>query len=663
MSLILGIDTGGTFTDAALIRAEDGVVVRTAKAPTTHHDLGRGIAAALARLEEPLQEVILVSLSTTLATNSIVEQKGGRVGLILIGKRPEGPFPALRVACIKGGHTGSGTELAELDPEELEEAWQSMADQVDSFAVSGYMSVRNPAHELQVGAYIRGKTSRPVVYAHQLSRELGFYERTVTAALNARILPVVNRLLDALQDTLKTAGISAPVMAVRGDGTLFSLEMAREYPLQTIFSGPAASIIGASYLSGAGAGTTVDMGGTTLDIGLIRKGILVSRREGVTAGGWRTKIKTAHSESAGLGGDSHIQYLRQHFVFGPRRVLPLAWGASVYPEIVREMEELLTGFFRASLYQPYDFFRAGSGRNGLELSESENRILEFAREAPRSVRQMADHLGIHPGLVGLKRLEGWGCLERISLTPSDLLHVKGIHTPWRREGADLALAILSSLSGIPAAELPDRLLAQFEYQIARSILVRLLGEAVSVPDWEESKTGVELLKMLLGEPGQAEIRFNLSMASPLIAVGAPVQAYLPGVARRLGAGLVIPPRAEAASAVGAAVAPVVRQAAVLVRPLQGGFSVHAEGEMVQCASLEEALSAAQELAAAEVKAYFGVQGLSAPSVEVEITKNTYGFGVSNTDDSALFIDAGVIAKGIGYPVADSARMKIVRFLY
>jgi N-methylhydantoinase A/oxoprolinase/acetone carboxylase beta subunit len=204
-----------------------------------------------------LNQIKMVSLSTTLATNAIVEGQGAEVGLIGIGFDPQQGLPTPHFACIHGGCNIKGKFTTPLDMQAAEKAILEMKDKVDAFAVSGYLSVRNPAQELQVQKLIFELTGYPVVAAHQLTTVLGLHERTVTAVLNARLMPLITDLMDSVKQSTAARGIEAPLMVVRGDGSLIGEKVAREKPIETILSGPAASIIGALTLTGVRTGSSL----------------------------------------------------------------------------------------------------------------------------------------------------------------------------------------------------------------------------------------------------------------------------------------------------------------------------------------------------------------------------------------------------------------------
>ena len=272
MTISLGIDTGGTYTDAALVDQATGQVLCSAKALTTRRDLSIGIGQAMdavfqqANAPEPSQ-VDLVALSTTLATNAIVEGQGSPVCLILIGYDAEliqhyefqDDLVTDDVVYLRGGHDIHGDEVAPLDRNTLREAVLARKDQVEAFAVSGYFGVRNPSHEQEARATIEALTGLPVTCGHELTTRLNSVRRATTVALNARLVPLLRELIDTLRRTLVERSIHAPLMVVKGDGSLVRAEWAMKRPIETILSGPAASAVGAWHLA-AQAGIEFDAG-------------------------------------------------------------------------------------------------------------------------------------------------------------------------------------------------------------------------------------------------------------------------------------------------------------------------------------------------------------------------------------------------------------------
>ena len=289
MTIALGIDTGGTYTDAALVDHGTGRVLATAKALTTRRDLSIGIGEAIdavfGKHDAPTPAAVnLVALSTTLATNAIVEDQGSPICLILIGYDADliqqygfqDDLVTDDVVYVAGGHDIHGDEATPLDELGLRKVILSRRDQVEAFAVSGYFGVRNPAHELRTRELIqeltddagRG-TGLPVTCGHDLTTRLNSVRRATTVALNARLVPLLRELIGTLRDTLAERAIVAPLMVVKGDGSLVRAEWAMRRPIETILSGPAASAVGAWQLAQQadnpiddGALWVVDVGGT-----------------------------------------------------------------------------------------------------------------------------------------------------------------------------------------------------------------------------------------------------------------------------------------------------------------------------------------------------------------------------------------------------------------
>ncbi len=274
----VGIDCGGTYTDAVIYALDEGRVIASAKYPTCHRDLTRSIEGVLNEFPAwLLRESRLVCLSTTLATNAIVEGRGGKACLILLGYEPAvgiTPFGG-RVVRLAGGHDMRGVELAPLDEEGLRAAVRNNRDWADAFAVSSYFSVRNPAHEMRAREIICEETDKPLVCGHELSMRLDAPRRAATAALNARLIPLITGLIASVRSILRERHITCPLMVVRGDGTLMSAEMALQRPVETVLSGPAASVVGALKLSGRREGVVIDIGGTTTDIAWVKDGDLI----------------------------------------------------------------------------------------------------------------------------------------------------------------------------------------------------------------------------------------------------------------------------------------------------------------------------------------------------------------------------------------------------
>src|SRR5271170_2858343 len=344
--LWLGLDTGGTFTDAVLL-ADGRQVIGSAKALTTPWNLAIGIGHAIRAVLEEIPagasraDVTLVSVSTTLATNAVVENRFSPVCTLLIGfddamVERSGllrPGSGGSVARVQGGHGATGEESAPLDEAAVTQAVALHEPRVEAFAVAANFSVRNPEHELRARRLIRATSKKPVTCAHELSSKLDAPRRALTAALNARLTPRIRHLIEALSEVLTALGIDAPLMIVKGDGSLMKAQIALEYPVETILSGPAASVVGAGFLTGLSDFIVADMGGTTTDIAVVSGGRPVISGAGALVGLWRTMVEAVDVRTCGLGGDSEVRFDRElQLRAGPRKAMPLSLLAHAHPE-------------------------------------------------------------------------------------------------------------------------------------------------------------------------------------------------------------------------------------------------------------------------------------------------------------------------------------------
>ncbi|MBN2450356.1 MAG: DUF1638 domain-containing protein, partial [Lentisphaeria bacterium] len=249
----LGIDTGGTYTDAVVFEFATGRVLAQAKAPTVHRDLIRGIRGALAALPPAeVRRVCRVGLSTTLATNAFVEGKGRPVGLLLMSRfavdAGELPFPFVRH--LRGAISIDGNEVEPVDENEVRRcAREAREAGCEAVAVSGFASVINPLHEQTVARIVLEETGLHAVCGHELTTRLNFVERATTATMNAKLIPLIETLIDALSEALAECGLPAVrIMVAKGDGSQMLADVARRIPVETVLSGPAASVVGAARL-------------------------------------------------------------------------------------------------------------------------------------------------------------------------------------------------------------------------------------------------------------------------------------------------------------------------------------------------------------------------------------------------------------------------------
>ncbi len=394
MHFSLGIDAGGgTYTDAVIVRDSDGAVVESSKALTTYPpDPLPGMKNAIDKLDPGyLGDIKLVSVSTTLSTNTILESTGFPVGLIMVGDYviPE-KLPTDYWIAVSGGHNSDGEELKALNLDAVEEFALKVQSKVSAFAVSSYFSNRNPEHELAVKKALKELTGLPVVCGHELSQDLGAYERAVTAFLNAQLIPITHKFIQAIIEEFESRGINANMLMLKCDGSVVGIEEALEKPIETIFSGPAASLVGASHLTRLDTCAVIDVGGTSTDVAMMQNGLPELSSSGAVVGGWQTRVKAIRMETSATGGDSHIWLKGDRINVGPpRRVIPICRASAIYPGFREKLKHnrvakgylceniQVTKFFVRTGFRPIELKAGGKGN----LQEHRKRPCFFWRPA------------------------------------------------------------------------------------------------------------------------------------------------------------------------------------------------------------------------------------------------------------------------------------------
>lgn len=665
MKLGLGVDTGGTYTDSAIVDFDSGKVIAKAKSLTTRHDLSIGIAESIDALGKiDLHQIKLVSISTTLATNSIVEKKGARACLLGIGYDKKtlykyglgDNFPVKEVKLIPGGHDILGQEIYPLDIKCLRDAINETKDTVDAYGVSAYGGVRNPEHEIKAREMIRDLTGLPVICGHELTSNLNSIRRAITVAFNARLVPVVRELLMSVKSVLQERGITAPLMVVKGDGHLVSDAVAIERPIETILSGPAASITGARYLSGADNGIVVDMGGTTTDIAILRNGAPEVKDDGAVVGEWRTSIRAADIRTSGLGGDSHIILDREaKFALSPRRVIPISLAAAYHPDMIEELRMLGKREWTTYLVQPTDFLVRIKNIDHYALSENERMICQALDDRPKSAFSLAMELDLlHPALLNTAVLEELGIIGRIGFTPTDILHAERTYSVWNAEAARVTTEIYARLLGMEYKAFIELVRNKVTERLSAEILSRFISEEVFDPIGFDCKICSLLLDKIVGGNSIPDLDLKAVVKMPIIAIGAPVQTYFPPVASRLNAQLIIPEHAEVANAIGAVTGSIIETVEILIDPIYSPagidcYAVHTPLEKVDFDDLDSAVEYAERMAK-KLALERAIQAGAGQQIEVQLEKSHQtAKAAEGYSQSDLLLSSRIRATAIGKP--------------
>ena len=336
--MLLGIDVGGTFTDAVII---DGAnVVSWAKRRTTKDNLMNGITEALGAVLVDIDsaQIEQVTLSTTVVTNTIVEHKEQPVDLYVIagpGRNVDDIFP-VRPVYLKGytDHRGIVVESTKC------EAINHIAHTVQSrsgtnlAAVSAKFGVRNPKEELDVTNALSAMYDT-ISTGSSLSGNLNFPRRTISAYFNSAVTDVFNRFRQAVCDALVAHNITAPVYILKADGGSLPIDTIASVPVETVFTGPAATVLGLEALRSATLGHTValDIGGTTTDISLWKQGKPLMTKEGVSIRNYPSAVRSFAVTSVGIGGESVVRYNNGNLTVGPERVGPSVALGGIEPTL------------------------------------------------------------------------------------------------------------------------------------------------------------------------------------------------------------------------------------------------------------------------------------------------------------------------------------------
>lgn len=647
MDVGLGIDTGGTYTDCVLVDRRTGALLSESKALTTRQDLVIGISEAISGLNPTFfPSISLVSLSSTLATNTIVEGKGCRVGAIAIGREYKGTVDADVVFTVAGSHDLKGEVDEELDEQAAILALEKMKGRVDSIAITGFLAVRNPEHEEHVARLAQDILGVPAVQGHHLSSGLGFNERMLTAIMNARLIPVIGDLIGSVRMSLREHRIDAPLMIVKGDGTIMSAEMAMIKPVETVLSGPASSLIGAKALTGLDDAIVIDIGGTTTDIGVLRGGTPRLEPEGALIEGHRTRVLAASISTYGIGGDSRIIVNGKTTILTPVKVIPLCIAAARWPDVLDRLRGLMDAKVShmaescsiQEMHQDTEFFIRSRPRTTEPLRDVDIRFLELVDSAPLSLAEAAGIIGVHPFDFDVAKMERLGLITRIGVTPTDLLHAEGSFIEYCDEASKLGVLYLSRKASVSV----NRFISDTKEMVVRKIASCLLNNIILEETGSDTHDPVHLhlMDMIIKRSRGADFDISMRINKPIIGIGAPVSAWLPEVARIFDTELILPDHTDVGNAIGAITGSVSHTSVALIKP-QSGFSgkdapctVFTSDSRTEFDSMKEAL----EYAETETRriAEDAVRRSGASNI-ITITKHSEKSFSSEIDENSLIV--------------------------
>ncbi|MCL2126022.1 MAG: hypothetical protein FWH33_08570 [Oscillospiraceae bacterium] len=624
MKIGIGIDTGGTYTDAVAYDFDTGTLLAKGKTLTTRENLSVGIGNALNALPpEMVRDTRLIALSTTLATNACVENKGGRAKLLVFGLTDEllvrygadvkYGFKRENVRCIETDGSSDGLVDTERDWEEIMAGVEPFVADADAVAIAELYSMSNGAPcEKHAKQLVEDRMGLICVGASELSSDLDVLERGATALLNARLFPIGREFIDAALKDFAERKCEAPVMVVRSDGSLMSADLTRTRPVETILSGPAASVLAGKSFTDRDDYLIIDMGGTTTDVSAVRGGKPAMADNGIRIGGWRTHVKGVFIDTFALGGDSTVRMEGGAARLFPRRAMPICMAASRWPDVVPMLRDLLhkkhTNLFPLHelfylVHEPADLGRYGS---------YEIRLIDELRNGPCLLGKIRESKDIDIYHLNTERLEAEGIIMRCGLTPTDFMHIRGDYRGYDAEASELAARFL--LMTLKRKDSPEELLA-LANEVCSLVEGRLYENLVRIllmqqypdvfADGVDAQTGLLIREAWArhcagaggaggvggagsgaGDAGGGSGRSGTGLGSgtggvgvgssvggglavagtgtgrgyfdhmfstsaALVGVGAPTHVFLPNVAAALGTECILPEHAEVANAIGA----------------------------------------------------------------------------------------------------------------
>ncbi len=664
MKIGIGIDTGGTYTDAVVYDYEKRQLLASAKALTTKEDLSLGIGKALDALPaELLQKAELAALSTTLATNACVENKGGRAKLILWGVDRKvvektgdafGLPPAEEIYFQPSFVGPDGESHGEIDWalfEENLEPWFSDCDAVG--IVELYAMKDNAAVEKRSRALLAERLHIPAVCGHELFSDLNSVRRGASTLLNARLIPVIEAFLRAIERAFEARGIGAKVVIVRSDGSLMSEQFTCSKPVETLLCGPAASVMGGLALTGEQNCLIVDMGGTTTDVALVKDSVPVKVRDGVHVGNWKTFVKGLYIDTFALGGDSAVRCQGGSLHLEEGRVIPLCILADRCPDVLGKLAALDARAEKSS--QPiHEFLTLVKDISGSPHYTAEEKTLCAAlADGPLLLEEAAAAVKRDIFTLRSDRLEAEGIILRSGLTPTDVMHLRGDFAAYNREASRLAANQVARSLGCTVEALCGMVYDAVCEKLYRNLLRILLEDRFDHFRRNGLDAGTELLiseSYRLAREGKRDSFFSFlpHLPATLVGIGAPIHIFLPEVARLLGTRAVIPEHSGVANAVGAVLGNITATRTVQIAPQFdvggiSGYLVYGRAENRLFEELEDAKRCAEEEASAAAREEAEERGAVGDiSVTVKSTDRS-----GRAKDDTLYLGTEVTATAVG----------------
>ncbi len=530
----VGIDTGGTFTDAVILDLDTLDILKTVKRPTIHYNVGLGVLDALSTLLEDIdnKSIEKIAFSTTLATNAIAVGRGAKVGLLIIGPvKKIVDLPVVATKYLKGGHNTVGVEHEPLEIEQIVEAIEALKGKVDTYAIVASMSFANHSHELVAEKAIQLLDPKPVFSSHQSSQKTGIMDRAATTVFHARLMPVLMDFVTSLQNLASEMSITADMQIIRGDGSAVAMEQTVNKAGQTVASGPAATAYFGARSAMEEKALIIDVGGTTTDISLVKDGQPLVSSKGSVIDRWQTHINAVRTHTAAIGGDSLVKVdQRGQLKIGPGRVQPLAMSDDIADPQTWMGSDNSGRYFIAphttsDTYKQDDPILACLQQNGLAFNELQQRT----GMSELSLDRRIDDLVFQRKVI------------ETGFTPTDALDVLG--------RLDLGDATRSKSGAAILAKLRNQSPEAFCKDVIALTQKKIYEAVISFVHTIEAGEETTHFPLLNRENSLFSVSFKLHV--PIIGIGGAAEKLLPDVARQLQTQLIHPSHYQVGNAIGA----------------------------------------------------------------------------------------------------------------